>query len=88
MVAGICLLSLIGVLLLPILKNNSKFNQVYPYANALLVALGTSALVCSAVFHLLPEVTHMLNINLHMHMYLQLKKLIFICSYMQLVRTR
>ncbi len=55
MVLLVCLASLIGLAIIPILKNQ-KLKSYYHYVNALLVALGTSALFCDAVLHLIPEV--------------------------------
>ena len=56
MVVLISACSLFGVLMLPLLKKNSKFHSLYKYIYALMIALGTSALFCDAILHLLPEV--------------------------------
>ena len=53
MVLLVSLLSLLGVIILPLLNKN---RGVYLYCNTLLIAMGTSALFCSAVLNLLPKV--------------------------------
>ena len=55
----VSLLSLLGVILIPILTRNK--GGCYLYTNALMIALGTSALFCSAILHLLPQVFLLLN---------------------------
>lgn len=47
---------LIGVFVIPLLRKNAKFGQLYKYFNSLMIALGASALFCDAVLHLIPEV--------------------------------
>ena len=42
--------------MIPLLRKNSTFGQLYKYIYALMIALGASALFCDAVLHLLPEV--------------------------------
>ena len=75
MVSLVSLVSLIGILLVPLIFKtnleedtqsttpllNKKEKQsgrvlVYKYAYSLLIALGTSALLCDAILHLLPSV--------------------------------
>ena len=48
--------SLIGVLVLPLLNKNNEFHSIYKYFYALMIALGTSALFCDAILHLIPAV--------------------------------
>ena len=48
--------SLIGALIIPLLNKNNKFHSSYKYFYALMIALGTSALFCDAILHLIPEV--------------------------------
>ena len=48
--------SLLGVALLPLLNKDSKCHGLYKYIYFLMIALGTSALFCDAILHLLPEV--------------------------------
>ena len=56
MVTFVSLLSLIGLILLPFLRKNSKLAEVYQYISTFLIALGTSAVFSGALFHLLPRV--------------------------------
>ena len=56
MVALVSACSLLGVLFLPLLNKNNKFHSIYKYFYILMIALGTSALFCDAILHLLPEV--------------------------------
>ena len=56
MVTFVSLLSLIGLVLLPFIRKNSKLAGVYQYISAFLIALGTSAVFSGAIFHLLPRV--------------------------------
>ena len=62
MVCLVSLASLLGILVVPLLKNNSEGDKqsrrilVYKYAYSLLIALGISALLCDAILHLLPHV--------------------------------
>ena len=59
MVTAVSLLSLLGLILLPFIRKNSKLAGVYKYINTLLIALGTSAVFSGAILHLLPKVVHM-----------------------------
>ena len=52
--------SLVGVLVIPVLNKNNKFHSIYKYFYALMIALGTSALFCDAILHLIPEVHYQL----------------------------
>ena len=56
MVTFVSLLSLIGLILLPFIRKNSKLAGVYQYISTFLIALGTSAVFSGALFHLLPRV--------------------------------
>ena len=56
MVIFVCVCSLFGVILLPLLNKGNKFHGLYKYIYALMIALGTSALFCDAILHLIPEV--------------------------------
>lgn len=49
--------SLIGVLVLPFIKKKKGFLRLQKYVYAFMIALGTSALFCDAILHLLPEVS-------------------------------
>ena len=52
------LISLVGVLLVPLINSNSKVGrQTYEYVYALMVAVGISALISDAVLHLIPHVS-------------------------------
>ena len=55
MVVIICLVSLLGLLILPCAKH-PRFKKYYQYFLALLISLGASALFSDAVLHLAPEV--------------------------------
>ncbi len=59
MVVLVSLASLVGLAIIPF-SSSKKFKSYYHYVNALLVALGASALFCDAVLHLIPEVTYLL----------------------------
>ena len=56
MVVLVSACSLLGILILPLLNKNNKFHGIYKYFYALMIALGTSALFCDAILHLIPEV--------------------------------
>lgn len=56
MVVVLSLLSLLGVLIVPLAKKNERFGRIYEYVNLFLVALGTSALFSDAILHLIPGV--------------------------------
>ena len=56
MVVLVCACSLFGVILIPLLNKENKFHGLYKYIYALMIALGTSALFCDAILHLIPEV--------------------------------
>jgi hypothetical protein len=56
MIVLVSLCSLIGVLLVPLINSNSKIGkQTYEYVYALMIAVGTSTLVCDAILHLIPH---------------------------------
>ena len=58
MVTVVCLLSLLGIFMVPLLKTDSRVGgQVYEYVYAFMIALGASALVSDAVLHLIPHVS-------------------------------
>ena len=57
MVAVLSLLSLLGVLIVPLAKSNERCGRVYEYVNLFLMALGTSALFSDAILHILPDVS-------------------------------
>ncbi len=56
MVILLSLLSLIGVFIVPLVKQNERCGHVYDYVNLFLIAMGTSALFSDAVLHLIPQV--------------------------------
>lgn len=59
MVMLVCLGSLIGVILVPLIKSKSRVARIaYEYSYAFLIALGASALVTDAILHLIPHVSH------------------------------
>ena len=62
MVVVVSACSLLGVFLLPLLNKNNKFHSIYKYFYTLMIALGTSALFCDAILHLIPEVQSLLVI--------------------------
>ncbi len=55
MVVVLSLISLLGVLIVPLAK---KWGRVYEYVNLFLMALGTSALFSDAILHLIPGVCY------------------------------
>lgn len=57
MVVILSLLSLLGVFIVPLAKQNARFSHIYEYVNLFLVALGTSALFSDAILHLIPGVS-------------------------------
>ena len=58
MVTVVCLLSLLGIFIVPLLKRDNRVgNQVYEYVYAFMIALGASALVSDAILHLIPHVS-------------------------------
>ena len=59
MVMFVCLGSLTGIVLVPLIKTKSRAARIaYEYTYAFMVALGASALVTDAVLHLIPHVSH------------------------------
>ena len=54
MVVLVSAASLVGVIVVPIKK---KFPNAYQYLNALMVAMGVSALFVDAILHLIPHVS-------------------------------
>ena len=65
MIVLVCLGSLLGVIIVPLISNeihsNAKLSLkalVYKYIYSFMIALGTSALICDAVLHLIPHVSH------------------------------
>lgn len=61
MVILLSLLSLLGVLIVPLAK---RCGQAYEYINLFLVALGTSALLSDAILHLIPGVSQLPTLHL------------------------
>lgn len=58
MVILVCLGSLLGVFIVPLIKSDSRVGrQVYEYVYAFMIALGASALVSDAILHLIPHVS-------------------------------
>ena len=58
MILLVCLGSLSGIFLVPLIKKDSKVGkQTYEYVYALLIATGSSALVSDAILHLIPHVS-------------------------------
>lgn len=56
MILLVCLGSLSGIFLVPLIKKDSKVGkQTYEYVYALLIATGSSALVSDAILHLIPH---------------------------------
>ena len=62
MVLVLSLLSLLGVIIVPLIKNE-KCGHFYEYVNLFLIAMGSSALLCDAVLHLIPQV-HNIRANI------------------------
>ena len=63
MVLLVCLGSLVGLVILPVIHSKSPISrQIYEYAYAFMVALAISALVCDAILHLIPLVSILNNI--------------------------
>ena len=62
MVSAVSLLSLLGLILLPFIKGNSKLAAVYEYISTFLIALGTSAVFSGAILHLLPRVSQYIKV--------------------------
>ena len=58
MILFVCLCSLLGVFLVPLINSKSKVGrQTYEYVYALMIAVGISALISDAVLHLIPHVS-------------------------------
>ena len=57
MVCVISALSLLGLLLVPFLKRNTRAGLLYKYLITLLISMGVSALVSAALLHLIPNVS-------------------------------
>ena len=58
MVFIVCLVSLAGLSLLPVIYSKSSVGrQLYEYTYSFMIALAISALVSDAVLHLIPEVS-------------------------------
>ena len=62
MVTAVSLLSLLGLILLPFIKN-SKLAYLYEYISTFMIALGTSAVFSGAIFHLFPRVHKLILIH-------------------------
>ena len=61
MVMLVSLGSLLGVTVVPLIYAKEKSRSkalIYKYVYFLMIALGTSALLCDAILHLLPHVSH------------------------------
>ena len=60
MICLVSLGSLLGILVVPLITNKKKGSWkilIYKYMYTFMIALGTSALLCDAVLHLLPHVS-------------------------------
>ena len=57
MIAVISIVSLMGVTLVPFLREGSTLGRYYKYIYALLIALGVSSLFCDAILHFIPHVS-------------------------------
>ncbi|XP_019854074.1 PREDICTED: zinc transporter ZIP4-like [Amphimedon queenslandica] len=63
MITFVCLCSLMGIFLVPLINSNSKIGrQTYEYVYAFMIAIGISALISDAVLHLIPH-----SFGLHAH---------------------
>ena len=59
MIVLVCLCSLVGVFLVPLINSESKIGQqTYEYMYAFMIAIAISALICDAVLHLIPHVSN------------------------------
>ena len=59
MIVFVCLCSLLGVFLVPLINSESKIGQqTYEYMYAFMIAIAISALICDAVLHLIPHVSN------------------------------
>lgn len=64
MISLVALCALIGIFLVPIIRNNSQGGRLlYEYTYAFIFAIGISALLSDAILHLIPHVStlHFLN---------------------------
>ena len=58
MILLVCLGSLGGIFLVPLIRKDSKVGkQTYEYVYAFMIATGASALVSDAILHLIPHVS-------------------------------
>lgn len=56
MVMFVCLGSLVGIVLVPLIRTNSRVAKIaYEYTYAFMIAMGASALVTDAILHLIPH---------------------------------
>lgn len=58
MIVLLSLLSLLGVFIVPLVKQQGRCGLVYEYVNLFLIAMGTSALFSDAILHLIPQVLY------------------------------
>ena len=63
MVILLSLLSLIGVFIVPLVRQNERCGVIYEHVNLFLVAMGTSALFSDAILHLIPQVRRETPVN-------------------------
>lgn len=64
MIFTISITSLLGVAIVPFLRQNSRLATIYRYLITLLISMGVAALVSDALLHLIPNA---LDIHLHQH---------------------
>jgi hypothetical protein len=57
MIVIISLLSLLGVVIVPLIRQNSRLLLVYKHLISLLIAMGVAALTTDALLHLIPNVS-------------------------------
>lgn len=57
MIFTISITSLLGVAIVPFLRQNSRLATIYRYLITLLISMGVAALVCDALLHLIPNVS-------------------------------
>ena len=76
MILLVCLGSLLGVFLVPLIKSDSKVGrQTYEYVYAFMIAIGTSALITDAILHLIPHVSTIHSLH-SLHIFINNQNLI------------
>ena len=76
MILLVCLGSVLGVFLVPLIKSDSKVGrQTYEYVYAFMIAIGASALISDAILHLIPHVSSIHSLH-RLHVFVNKSNLV------------